>query len=148
MKAGFFLLNCLLAVCVVFSTACSSDGGSDADAGTDGGGDTDTDTDTDTDADFECTEDDNWWIWDLSVMPPEDAQICAHVRGTGENVYVLVEFDAWGNTVDQEDVDTLIAAWDDATPSDSSTGIFDQVTGLFGDPPDEFDEDEFEEDED
>ncbi len=140
MKTGLFLLNCLLAACVVLFAACDDDDGSDTDAGTDGGGDTDTDTDTD--ADFECTEDDNWWIWDLSVMPPEDVQICAHVRGTGENVYVLVEFDAWGNTVDQEDVDALVAAWDSATPSDSSSGIFSQVTGLFGDPPDKFDDDD------
>ena len=57
MKTGLFLLNCLLAACVVLFAACDDDDGSDTDAGTDGGGDTDTDTDTD--ADFECTEDDN-----------------------------------------------------------------------------------------
>ena len=126
---------------IALGSACDDGGG-----GGDGDGGTDTDTDTDTDADggdtdLECTDDDMYWIWDLSDMPPADTQVCAHVRGEGANVHVLVADDAWGSTVDQEMVDTMIAAWDDAAPADPWNGIFDIVTTAFGDPPDAFDED-------
>ncbi len=84
---------------------------------------------------------DMWWVWDLSVMPPRDKQIAASVRGEGRNVYVVVEDAAWGHSVDERTVDNLIKAWDEGTPSDPERGIYDQVTGLFGDPPDEFDND-------
>ena len=84
---------------------------------------------------------DMWWVWDLSVMPPRDKQIAASVRGEGRNVYVVVEDAAWGHSVDENTVNNLIRAWDDGTPSDPEHGIYDQVTGLFGDPPDEFDND-------
>jgi len=84
---------------------------------------------------------DSWWVWDLSVMPPRDKQIAASVRGEGRNVYVVVEDAAWGHSVDERVVANLIQAWDEGTPSDPEHGIYDQVTGLFGDPPDEFDND-------
>ena len=84
---------------------------------------------------------DMWWVWDLTVMPPRDEQIAASVRGEGRNVYVVVEDAAWGHTVDERTVANLIKAWDEGTPSDPEHGIYDQVTGLFGDPPDEFDND-------
>ena len=146
----------LSAAAALFGTAACDDGGgsegdggtdTDADTDTDGGADTDTDVDTDTDSDtdsdsdLECTADDMYWIWDLSVMPPEDTQICAHVRGEGANVHVLVEDDAWGASVDQDAVDNLIAAWDTASPADPERGIFEIVTAAFGDPPDAFDDD-------
>ncbi len=84
---------------------------------------------------------DMWWVWDLSVMPPRDEQIAASVRGEGRNVYVVVEDAAWGHSVDEGTVANLIRAWDEGTPSDPEHGLYDQVTGLFGDPPDEFDND-------
>jgi hypothetical protein len=136
-------------IAIALAAGCGDDDSGDDDATTDTDTDTDsdsdsdsdTDSDTDTDTDLDCPEEDRWWIWDLSVMPPSDTQICATVRGEGDNVYVLVEDATWEVTVDQDMVDTLIEAWDVATPSDSTTGIFDQVVGLFGDPPDEFDDD-------
>jgi hypothetical protein len=125
--------------------ACDDGGGGADDGGTDTDTDTDTDadggTDTDTDTDTDCTDADMYWIYDLSVMPPADTQVCAHIRGEGTNVHVLVADDAWGATVDQATVDGLIAAWDDATPADPDRGIFDVVTAAFGDPPDMFDDD-------
>ena len=142
----------LATVAALFGTmACGDDDGAGGDAGTDtdadtdtdGGADTDTDTDTDTDSDtdLECTDDDMYWIWDLSEMPPVDTQICAHIRGEGANVHVLVADDAWGASVDQDAVDNLIAAWDETTPANPSLGIFEIVTAAFGDPPDAFDDD-------
>lgn len=133
-------LGALLAATVV-ACADDDDSGEEPDAAVDGG-DSDSDTDSDGDTDLDCSEENQWWIWDLSVMPPTDTLICATEQGTGENVHVVVEDDAWENgDVTSEMIDNLIAAWDDATPSDSGAGIFDQVTGLFGDPPDAFDDD-------
>ena len=134
------------AAALLGAVACGDD---DAGGG-DGGADTDTDSDADSDADggadggdtdIECTDADMYWIWDLSSMPPTDTQVCAHIRGEGANVHVLVADAAWGSTVDQAKVDALIAAWDDATPADPSHGIYSIVTGAFGDPPDVFDGD-------
>jgi hypothetical protein len=139
------LIGLIAAVALTHGIACDDDGGgsgdADTDTDTDTDSDSDTDTDTDTDTDLECTDEDMYWIWDLSDMPPADTQVCAHVRGEGENVHVLVADDAWGATVDQEAVDGLIAAWDEATPSDPARGIFEIVTGAFGEPPDAFDDD-------
>jgi hypothetical protein len=139
----FPALALLLALASVLG-ACD-DGGegaaTDADSDADTDADSDADSDSDSDTGPDCAEEDRWWIWDLSVMPPQDAQICATVRGTGENVYVLVADDAWGASVDEAVVDDLIAAWDEGTPSDPEVGIFGQVTALFGDPPDAFDGD-------
>jgi hypothetical protein len=129
------------------TTACGDDdgggGATDAgdDAGDDAGTDADSDADSDSDSDLDCTEEDMYWIWDLSVMPPEDAQICAHVRGEGENVHVLVADAAWGASVDEDAVENLIAAWDTATTADPERGIFEIVTEAFGEPPDAFDDD-------
>jgi hypothetical protein len=145
MKTSSTFLGAVLLAGAVAAIGVACDdgsGGSDADTDTDTDADTDADSDADGDTDFECTDDDLWWIWDLSVMPPQDRQICAHVRGTGENVHVLVEYDAWGSSVDSGTVADLIAAWDEATPSDTGAGIFEQVTGMFGEPPDEFDDDD------
>jgi len=119
----------------------SADTDTDSDSDSDSDTDADSDSDTDTDTDLDCAEEDRYWIWDLSVMPPTDAQICATVRGEGENVHVLVEDTTWEVTVDQTMVDNLLEAWDNETPSDPESGIFDQVVGLFGDPPDTFDDD-------
>ncbi|MCK5808245.1 hypothetical protein KAH37_04580 [bacterium] len=90
---------------------------------------------------IECNESDMYWIYDLSVMPPADKQICAHIRGEGENVHILVADDAWEESVNKTVIDNLITAWDKKTPNDENQGIFDQVTGLFGTPPDVFDND-------
>lgn len=89
----------------------------------------------------ECAPENLFWIYDLSVMPPADTQICAHIRGEGENVYVLVADEAWGKSVDDATVANLIKAWDDETPNDADNGIFNQVTSLFGSIPDVFDDD-------
>jgi hypothetical protein len=145
MRKNGILIGLIAAVALSYGSACDDGGGGAADGDTDSDTDTDsdidTDTDTDTDTDLDCTDDDMYWIWDLSVMPPTDTQVCAHIRGEGGNVHVLVADDAWGSTVDQEMVDGLIAAWDEATQADPERGIFEVVTDAFGDPPDAFDDD-------
>jgi hypothetical protein len=137
------LRGLVVIMALFYGIACDDGGGGDGDGdgGTDTDADTDTDTDADTDSDLECTDDDMFWIWDLSVMPPTDTQVCAHVRGEGANVHVLVADDAWGASVDQATVDGLIVAWDETTQADPDRGIFEVVTDAFGEPPDAFDDD-------
>ena len=157
--ARFVFMTALLAV-----AGCESEGGGeeeevahvtdndagmpgeeDEDAGSNGDEDTDSGLDTEVDTEIEteisCDDDNRYWIWDFSSMPPQDVQICATVRGTGDNVYALVADDLWGDAVDQQMVDRLILAWDAPVPGKSKMGIFDSVTSLFGAPPDEFDDD-------
>lgn len=90
--------------------------------------------------DLECTENDKYWIYDLSSMPPKNIQICAHVRSESAHVRVLVEDDAWGTKVDADEVIKLLTAWEIQTPSDKNNGIYQIVTKLFGEVPDVFDE--------
>ena len=132
----------------------------DEDAGADveeaeGAADADADADPDADADAveeadEATDDgggvceQEFWIWDLSVMPPRDAQICCSLRGDGEHTYVWVEDEEWGPSVDSSGVDEILRRWNVETPAESTApdqGIFEILTGIFGAPPDEFDGD-------
>jgi hypothetical protein len=138
MKSSW-VLWAVMAAFALTAAACGDDGDGDSDAGADS--DSDGDAGADGGDTEECTDADMYWIWDLSGMPPTDTQVCAHLRGEGANVHVLVADDAWGSTVDQGMVDNLIAAWDDATPADPSRGIFAIETAAFGQPPDVFDDD-------
>ncbi len=101
----------------------------------------DSDSVSDADTIADCSEKNLFWIYDLSEMPPENRQICAHIRGEGKHVYILVADEVWGDSVTQKTVDKLIEAWDSKTATSDSQGIYEQVTGLFGNPPDVFDND-------
>ncbi|MCP4135814.1 MAG: hypothetical protein GY754_32905 [bacterium] len=92
--------------------------------------------------DYPLTDENKWWIWDLSVMPPQNTQIYAHVRARSKHVYALVEYDAWGNTVNMEALDTILTAWNWSTPANCHAGIYEITTELFGNPPDVFDNDD------
>jgi hypothetical protein len=122
----------------------AADADADGDAGeTDVGADGDGDV---ADAPDEATGvcEVEFWIWDLGVMPPRDTQICASKRGEGEHAHVWVEDEQWGPTVDQLGVDEILRRWDEETPAESvapDQGIFEILTGIFGEPPDEFDGD-------
>ena len=120
-------------------------------ADADADGDLDEGADADADGDVGDVEDEatgvcevEFWIWDLGVMPPRDTQICASKRGEGEHAHVWVEDEQWGPTVDQLGVDEILRRWDVETPAESvapDQGIFEILTGVFGEPPDVFDED-------
>ncbi|MDI7269922.1 MAG: hypothetical protein QME96_18175, partial [Myxococcota bacterium] len=149
------------AAVLVFAASGCGDDDSTADAGQefidDGGADGEADGEeapdgeaVEGDAVEEATEDgaagceQRFWIWDLSVMPPRDAQICASRRGEGANAHVWVQDEEWGVTVVPEDVAEILHRWDVATPAESvapDQGIFAILTGIFGDPPDVFDGD-------
>ncbi len=75
-----------------------------------------------------------FWIWDLSVMPPVDAQIEAQCVGVSDHAYIFVETDRLGE-FSQEAADTVLTAFDEATPDasiDPESGIFQIETDNFG----------------
>jgi len=49
-----------------------------------------------------------WYIWDLSGFPEATLKPCT-VRGIGDNHYVVVDDDQWNVTIDQADVDRIVA---------------------------------------
>lgn len=80
-----------------------------------------------------------FWTWDLTVMPPNNIKLKATCRGIGENLYVFVTDDVWNDNISQEDVEKIISVFGFATPEtsiDKNKGIYEIVTGTFGNPPD------------
>ncbi|MBI5486099.1 MAG: hypothetical protein HY905_02065 [Deltaproteobacteria bacterium] len=153
------------AVVVLLAAGCGDDDNATDVGGEDGGMDVEeaegaADADADGDLDVEEVEEadaeaeaeadgggvceQEFWIWDLSVMPPRDTQICCSLHGEGEHEHVWVEDEQWGPTVDSSGVDEILRRWDVETPDgsvDPTKGIFEILTGIFGDPPDAFDGD-------
>lgn len=81
----------------------------------------------------------DFWVWDLTVMPPADVQVTATCRGVSDHAYVFVEDTAWNDTMTQADVDAVLAAWDEESPAgsiDPEQGVYDIETELYGAPPD------------
>ncbi|MFH1277241.1 MAG: FlgD immunoglobulin-like domain containing protein [Candidatus Eisenbacteria bacterium] len=83
----------------------------------------------------------SWYIWRLNGMPEADLLPCT-VRGEGDHCYVVVEDSQWGVNVNQAQVDTILARFEDHTPGPHpNLGIYDIDTLAFGMPPDELDND-------
>ncbi|MDM7916860.1 MAG: FlgD immunoglobulin-like domain containing protein [Candidatus Eisenbacteria bacterium] len=82
-----------------------------------------------------------WWTWMLNG-PPQAVQRMCTVRGEGEHVYVVVEDSQWQTRVNQEDVDAIVAAWDNSSLGiHPDWGIYQLDSTYFGDVPDELDND-------
>ena len=77
----------------------------------------------------------DFWTYDLSVMPPKNAQIPSTCRGASEQVAVWIADDQWESKVTQADVDALMAAMQSATPRTAESGIVANNEMLFGAPP-------------
>lgn len=82
----------------------------------------------------------DFWIWDLSVMPPVYAEITATCTAVGNHAYVYVENVAYGNNeMTTADSDTVLAAFEDASPAGSynpAWGIYQIEEEFFGIPGD------------
>ena len=64
-------------------------------------------------------------------------QVPSTCRGIGTNCYVFVEDAMWNDgKVNQASVDGIINDFDNQTPADNTKGVFETVTGVFGNPPD------------
>ncbi len=83
-----------------------------------------------------------FWAWDLTQMPPVDAETPATCRAKGTYCFIWVADDQWGTTVDQTKVDQVLAAWEQQSPEgsvDPAKGIYQIAADTFGTPPDELD---------
>ena len=78
----------------------------------------------------------DFWYWDLTNMPPASKQFAATCRGVGENVLLYIADDQWGSTVAQSDVDTVMAAMEQATVATLDSGIYENNLAMFGTPSD------------
>jgi len=80
-----------------------------------------------------------WYIWDLGGPPEASLKPCT-VRGMGDNHYVVVDDDQWNVTIDQADVDRIVAHFEHmSVGSFPGQGIWDLNTSHFGDPPNPLD---------
>jgi hypothetical protein len=80
-------------------------------------------------------EERDFWHYDLSVMPPKNAQVKATCRGVSELVAIWIADDQWESEVTQNDVDSAMAAMESATPLTEDSGIVANNELLFGAPP-------------
>lgn len=83
----------------------------------------------------------DFYVYDLSVMPPEWMQVPSTCRAEGTHGIVYVADDIWDVEMDQSDVDGVLTAFDSATPADPTRGIFELTTTAFGEPTDVDDND-------
>jgi len=64
----------------------------------------------------------DFWVYDLSVMPPKYVQTPATCRAAGAHGMIYVADDVWNQPVTQGDVDGLLHAFD--TPAMHTKGMF------------------------
>jgi hypothetical protein len=82
------------------------------------------------------------WLWNMSIMPPQQYQTNVTCRGVGAHCYVMVEDSAWdAGQMDSTDVARIIERFDRSSPRDSLKGVWDHNTSVLGVPPDAIDND-------
>ncbi len=82
-----------------------------------------------------------FWRWDLSVMPPTWIYEKAVCKAVGNQSYVFVSDAQWDVNINQADVDEIMSFLEDSTLNTTSYGIVSMDTMLFGNIPDELDND-------
>jgi hypothetical protein len=85
-----------------------------------------------------------FYIWDLSVMPPVIKTITATLRAEGDSSYIYVDNEEWNVSVTQDQADALVTWFESKTPAGSinpEKGIYHNDVDFFGEPPDKFDHD-------
>jgi hypothetical protein len=80
---------------------------------------------------------DTLWLFNMSVMPPVQAQRTATVRGLGNHCRVWVEDSSWNaGQVDSAKVAFIVEHFDHRSVRDSTRGVWQLNTDAFGMPPD------------
>lgn len=80
-----------------------------------------------------------WYVWDLGGFPVANLKP-ATVRGMGDHCYVVVDDDEWNVSMDQADVDRVVAHFDEMSIGQfPDQGIWDLNTSHFGAPPNNLD---------
>ena len=83
----------------------------------------------------EVGDEQGFWTYDLSVMPPQNMQIDSTCRGVGDQVAIWVADDEWGSEVDQDDIDIILETLESSSPSYPDQGVVENNIILFGEPP-------------
>lgn len=83
----------------------------------------------------------SFWRWNLTVMPPTWVYEEAVCKAVGEQCYVFVAADQWDVNINQDDIDLIMSFLEDSTLNTTDYGIVSMDTMLFGDIPDELDND-------
>jgi len=87
--------------------------------------------------DHNVGDQDTFWLFNMSVMPPQQGIRTATVRGKGNHCYVWVEDSSWtAGQMDSTDVAFIVEHFDNTSPRDSTKGVWQHNTGSFGMPPD------------
>jgi hypothetical protein len=80
-----------------------------------------------------------WYVWNLGGYPTATLKP-ATVRGMGDHCYVVVDDEQWNLTMDQADVDRIVAHFDSTSVGQfPDQGIWDLNTSNFGAPPNNLD---------
>lgn len=77
----------------------------------------------------------SWYADDLTATNSRYA-VSSTCRAVGTHCYVFVEDASWGSRVTQAAVDSVVHAFDSATPADPGRGIYQTDVDTFGNPPD------------
>jgi hypothetical protein len=80
-----------------------------------------------------------WYVWDLGGFPVANLKPCT-VRGMGDHCYLVVDDDEWNVTIDQEQVDNIVNAFENqSVGSFPDQGVWELNTSHFGPPPNPLD---------
>ncbi|MCD4651305.1 MAG: T9SS type A sorting domain-containing protein [Candidatus Cloacimonetes bacterium] len=94
-----------------------------------------------TERDYGIGDTETFWAWSFAVMPPQWIQPTATCRAVGNHCYIFVADSEWLVNMNQAEVDTVLAHFEDHTLVDPNNGIWDLDTQYFGPIPDELDND-------
>ncbi len=90
---------------------------------------------------YEIGDQNTFWSWDLSIMPPLWIQTPSTCRAVGEHCYIFVADDQWNFHMDQQDVDTILPYLEEYTMNTMEYGAIEMDIINFGPIPDELDDD-------
>jgi hypothetical protein len=90
---------------------------------------------------YEVGDQQIYWRYDLSVMPPGWLQIPATCRAVGEHCYVFVADEEWQINMDEADVQEVFNYLEFETMTGDAYGVVEMDTLHFGEMPDELDND-------
>ena len=90
---------------------------------------------------YEIGDQETFWRWNLSVMPPTWVQTQSTCRAVGEHCYLFVANDQWNVHMDENDVETVMFYLEQETMAGDDFGAIEMDTLHFGPIPDELDND-------
>ncbi|MCF7857971.1 MAG: T9SS type A sorting domain-containing protein [Candidatus Cloacimonetes bacterium] len=90
---------------------------------------------------YEVGDQETYWRYDLTIMPPGWLQTPATCRAVGEHCYVFVADEDWQVNMDEADVQVVLNYLEYETMNGDDYGAVEMDTLHFGNMPDELDND-------